>query len=253
MSCLKQSKKTVSLFLFFILLSGCSKDSEYKINGISKLNLDSYNQLLKELGADAQYYNNVQNFVNTDNRKGGVIFTGSSTIAIWNSVESDFTPLFVRNRGIGGSNLAQILIHGEQLIFFNEPETVVLYIGDNDAYYYDTTTFCRYMQLFLDNFKHRLPDIKLVLMSVKPSPSRSSNFNYYKTINKFIEEKADNKQIFFIDIWSAMYENNAEQYFQSDMLHLNRKGYELIIGKLKPLLQTINSEQNPKSLHIPVL
>ncbi len=236
MSHLKQLKKTVSLLFLFILLFGCSKDSEYKINGISNLNLDTYNQLLKELGVDVQYYNTVQHFIETDNRKGGIIFTGSSTITIWKSIENDFAPLFARNRGIGGSNLAQILIHGEQLIYFNEPETVVLYIGDNDAYYYDSETFCTYMQAFTDNFKHRLPNTKLILMSVKPSPSRSGSFNYYKTINKFINEKADNKQIFFVDIWSDMYEKNAEQYFQSDMLHLNRKGYELLIKKLKPLL-----------------
>ncbi len=245
--------KTISLSLIPLLFWGCSKDSEYKINGFSNQNLEAYNRLISDLGIDIRYYNAVQDFVKKDNKKGGVIFTGSSTISIWKSVEKDFAPLFVRNRGIGGSNLAQIIIHGEQLIFCNEPETVVLYIGDNDAYYYDSDTFCSYMQAFVDNFKHRLPDVKLVLMSVKPSPSRSSSFNYYKTINSFIKEKADNKQIFFVDIWSAMYGNNAEQYFQSDMLHLNRKGYELLIGKLKPLLQTVNSGQNPESPHIPAL
>ena len=233
---LRLLNKTTFFFLVCFLLTGCSKDPKYKINGISNLNLDTYNQLVKELGVDVQYYNTVQHFVETDDRKGGNILTGSSTITIWESVEEDLAPLFARNRGIGGSNLAQIIIHGEQLIFYNDPQTVIFYIGDNDPFYYNSETFCRYMQLFIDNFKHRLPNVKLVLVSVKPSPSREEKFNYYKTINSFIKGQADNKQIFFIDIWSAMYEKNAEQYFQSDMLHLNRKGYELLIEKLKPLL-----------------
>lgn len=198
----------------------------------------------QEIGKVSDYQTEVESFYKNNKSLGGITFTGSSTITGWNSLAQDFPSFTVRNHGIGGSTLRDIIAHSKKLIFFNKPEILVLYIGDNDAYAYSFDTYKRYMDLFVKNFQHRMPASFLVFISIKPSPSRSGQFPYYRQVNAYLKSLADSSSNFrFVDIWTTIENGGLKNYFLEDQLHLNRKGYEVLIEKLTPVLQSIYFEQ----------
>jgi hypothetical protein len=64
--------------------------------------------------------------------RGGVVFTGSSTIRLWKTLAKDMAPLPVLNRGFGGAHLAHVTRFAPRIVLPYAPREVVLYCGDND-------------------------------------------------------------------------------------------------------------------------
>ena len=63
---------------------------------------------------------------------GPIVFTGSSSIRLWSSLEEDMAPLYVLNRGFGGAHMAHVLHFADRIITPYTPRALVLYVGDND-------------------------------------------------------------------------------------------------------------------------
>src|SRR5689334_8599380 len=64
---------------------------------------------------------------------GGVLFVGSSSIRLWDGLESDFAALpVVINRGFGGSRLSDCVHYLDRLVIRYRPRLVLVYAGDND-------------------------------------------------------------------------------------------------------------------------
>src|SRR5437868_10457850 len=61
-----------------------------------------------------------------------IVFTGSSSIRKWKTLQVAFGPYNVLNRGIGGAVIADIDRYANDLIFTYEPRQIVLYVGEND-------------------------------------------------------------------------------------------------------------------------
>ena len=62
---------------------------------------------------------------------GGIVFTGSSTIRLWDLAKGfpDLAPL---NRGFGGSHLADVRAYLPRLVLKHKPRLVVIRAGGND-------------------------------------------------------------------------------------------------------------------------
>jgi hypothetical protein len=63
---------------------------------------------------------------------GAVVFIGSSSIRLWNTLATDFPDVPVLNRGFGGSELRHATYSAERILARHAPRAVVLYSGDND-------------------------------------------------------------------------------------------------------------------------
>ena len=63
---------------------------------------------------------------------GLVVFYGSSSMRMWESLETDFRDVGVLNLAFGGSTLAACVWFFERLIVPRAPRAVVCYAGDND-------------------------------------------------------------------------------------------------------------------------
>jgi hypothetical protein len=63
---------------------------------------------------------------------GIIVFTGSSSIRFWDTLENDMKPLQVINRGFGGSQIAHVNQYASRIVIPYRPRVVVLYAGDND-------------------------------------------------------------------------------------------------------------------------
>jgi hypothetical protein len=61
-----------------------------------------------------------------------IVFTGSSSITFWSTLEQDMNPLPVINRGFGGSRLNDVVYYAPRLVVAYRPRAVVLFAGTND-------------------------------------------------------------------------------------------------------------------------
>lgn len=176
--------------------------------------------------------------------QGVVLFAGSSTFRMWSTLATDFPDSPVLNRAFGGSYMTDLIYFFDQVVKPYTPIQVVLYEGDNDLYGTSTTaaeflddviTMTRMINIYY-------PNAKILLVSIKPSPSRTSAFTVYQEANALMKSYAEGiDYITYVDTWTPMLNNDGtpnSSLFGSDMLHMNSDGYALWTSILKPYLLT---------------
>jgi lysophospholipase L1-like esterase len=82
-----------------------------------------------------------------------------------------------------------------------------------------------------------------VNLSIKPSFERIKDIEKIEEINNLIElESKKNKNLIQLDFYNELMSGNKinSNFYLQDGLHLNNKGYQVIIKKLKKLLKKID-------------
>ena len=179
-------------------------------------------------------------------RPGGVLFVGSSSIRLWDSLEKDFDALpIVTRRGFGGSRLSDCAEHVARLVLPYDPRLVILYAGDNDLAEGATPEdVLASFIVFVKAVRAKLPDTRIAYVSIKPSPLRASLIDKARDANGLIAAYAAKQpHLDYVDVYSRMLAQDGtprKELFAPDMLHLNRAGYALwreeIVSRLGPVL-----------------
>ena len=166
-------------------------------------------------------------------KPGGVLFVGSSSIRLWDSLEQDFRALpVVTKRGFGGSRLSDCSDHVARLVLPYKPRLVIVYAGDNDLAEGATPAeVLASFKRFVDGVHRDLPETRIAYLSIKPSPLRATLMEQARAANRLIETySASVPNLDYIDIYSKMVDADGRprpELFAADMLHLNRAGYAL--------------------------
>lgn len=133
-------------------------------------------------------------------------------------------------RGIGNSQIPDLLRYLQYSPLDIKPEKIVLYAGENDlARQYDIdSTFAAYQQL-IRYLNSRFPAAELHLLAIKPSPKRSDLYAQIITLNQLLQQfAASSSQLFFHNAeWSNAVAAN-EPIFRTDGVHLSAAGYRLL-------------------------
>lgn len=170
-------------------------------------------------------------------KQNPIVFTGSSTITKWFSIEEDLKPLNVVNRGFGGSQAPDVLHNFRTLFLPIKPSKIVFYEGDNDITYGMTpkelNDTCR---AIIDSVYKVLPETEFYIMAIKPSPYRKKHWDKMKAANDSLKALAKNyKHVKYIDIANVMLDEKGEMrmdIYLNDFVHLNNKGYKIISKKV---------------------
>lgn len=191
----------------------------------------------------------LENEINNLEYTPKMVFYGSSTFTLWNDLTTIFKEHNAINLGFGGSTLAACTWYFDK-VFKNldDIDSIVIYAGDNDL---GDGRHPEEVYLFLENLiakiRNKYGNIKCSVISIKPSIARFhllSSIRYTNTIIKNLTAK-DN-HLFFIDIYDKFLDQNGNPdaiYFESDGLHFNELGYELIVNTLNS-----NSEIFPEKI-----
>jgi len=162
-----------------------------------------------------------------------ILFIGSSSIRKWDDLERTFAKHVALNRGIGGAVTNDIIYYADDIIFPYHPRQVVIYVGENDLVEKGTTAdsvFNRFKNLYT-LIRTKLPTVPIVYISIKPSPSREQYFPVAKEANAKIKAYiAKQAAVVYVDVYSLMLDGNGKvrkELFVEDMLHMNKKGYEI--------------------------
>jgi lysophospholipase L1-like esterase len=171
--------------------------------------------------------------------QGAVLFIGSSSIEHWKSVAADFPEVKVINRGFGGSELGDSTYFADRIVAPYHPRAIVLYAGDNDLYYGHTPQQVRDdFAAFVNKVRSFDPHVSIAFVSIKPSVARQSLLLQIKQSNDLIRAyAASQKNVTYIDTFTPMLGADGQpqqKWFGPDGLHMNRSGYALWIGIIKP-------------------
>ncbi len=172
-----------------------------------------------------------------------ILFTGSSSIRLWDSLALHFPNKPVLQRGFGGSQLSDVLRYADRLIIPYRPKQIVLYAGENDIATGNLTgrqTYARFVALFR-HVRRKLPSVSFVFISIKPSPSRRKFFPETDRANGLIKQYlAKQRNARFVDIRPVMLGTNGQpvpELFKADSLHMLPAGYQRWATVLRPYLK----------------
>jgi len=175
--------------------------------------------------------------------RGGIVFTGSSTIRFWKTLERDMAPLPALNRGFGGAHLAHVSRFAPRIVLPYAPVGVVLYCGDNDLGAWtgkDSDTIVGDFERFAETVHEALPRTRIHFVSIKPSRLRRAQWSEQQRANARIEAIARaHDRIEYVDVATPMLggaDVPPRELFAWDGLHLSGAGYALWTRVLRPLL-----------------
>ena len=171
---------------------------------------------------------------------GGVLFVGSSSIRLWDSLQKDFAALpVVINRGFGGSKLSDCVRHLDRLVVPYRPRLVLVYAGDNDLAAGRTPEdILARFKAFATGVHANLPAARIAFISIKPSPARAHLIPDIRRANALVHDYAATvANTEFIDVFTPMLTSDGgprPELFRPDALHLNAGGYELWRALIAP-------------------
>ena len=164
--------------------------------------------------------------------KGAVLFVGSSSIRLWETLDQDFPAVKVINRGFGGSDITDSTHYAGRIVTPYSPKLIVLYAGDNDlANGKSPEQVVEDFRAFVGRVRGDLPQVRIAFIAIKPSVARRQLMEKQKAANGMIKQYiTGEKGLVYIDVFTPMLNRDGEprpELFVGDGLHLNREGYAL--------------------------
>ena len=171
---------------------------------------------------------------------GAILFLGSSTTRMWDT-EKCFPDHRTINRGFGGALISDILYHLPRLVYAYDPGQIVFYAGPGDLNSGATPDqVLDYIKCFLNIMRFNLPDVPIIVLSFRTSPSTVRRDGVHKYLNWQLDNYcAQDPMLTFVEMGSVLYDENGvlrEELFLKDRLHLLSPAYELMSKKLEPYL-----------------
>ncbi|MDR0559742.1 MAG: lipase [Prevotellaceae bacterium] len=194
-----------------------------------------------------RFQNDINRYID-DNRKMkdfscDVLFLGSSSINMWDSIYSDMSPLKVIRRSYGGAAIRDMLYNYNTIARGYKPKSIALYVENDlcncreDIPEYEIFDLFR---VFTQRIRRDYPETPFFIISLKPSFARETVRDKQIIVNRLLRTYAENTSgVYFIDITESMYDGNGnlrQDIFLPDSLHLNRKGYEIWTSIIKPAI-----------------
>jgi lysophospholipase L1-like esterase len=174
--------------------------------------------------------------------KNAVLFIGASNFVLWTNLVTDFPDEKVFNRAFGGSFMQDILFYADRIVLPYAPRVIVLQAGGNDIHAGHTPeeVFADFKAL-AEIVRARLPNTRLVFVSVPPCPKRSHEIPEVRETNRLIADYIDRKSnLVFVNIFPLMQDANGlpdPKLYKADGMHVNDKGYAIWKEMIEPQLK----------------
>ncbi len=184
-----------------------------------------------------------------------ILFVGSSSIRMWETMQEDMAPYHVIQRGFGGAKYSDVAWFAERLIYPHHFKALMLFAG-NDIWGVpidkSPEEIARLAVYVVDVVRKKYPDVPIFFIEVTHSPKRLFLMRQVHAENMWLKRIAQERQnVHFIESFSSMKNSAGEpdsSLFQEDLLHLNKEGYavwaEIIKQNVQAVLHETNTKQN---------
>ena len=183
--------------------------------------------------------------------KAQMIFYGSSSIRLWETLYEDFAIYKPLRLGFGGSTLEACVYFFERLLKEEQPQQLVIYAGDNDLG--DGKQPQQVLEYFMGLYQlitKDFPDAQTFYISVKPSIARWTINDRIKNYNEKVQDAISNKLkgIEYVDVYTNMLGNDGKpvnNFYLDDGLHLSEEGYavwkQVLLDKFSTAVRSVQS------------
>ncbi len=205
-------------------------------------------ELLKALKNDPEVYReDMDRFAREDRLRRPpaevAVFTGSSSITFWETLQRDMAPLPVINRAFGGSRMRDVVYWAERAVIAYRPRAVVLFAGTNDLSGAQPKTPQEVYEGYLEFVRviHAdLPGTPIYYIGITPTPSRWKHWRAAGEANRLIRARAGgDARLHFIDLTEAILGPDGKpdrKLYRLDRLHPSKQGYARWTSVIKPVL-----------------
>lgn len=195
----------------------------------------------------------IQKFKEEDKRnpppQGVILFTGSSSIRFWDTLQRDMAPYTVVNRGFGGSMMHQVHHYVDDIVLPFRPVAIFLYAGENDiaglwlTRRHTAEEVCNNFSAFFHHIQDEQPGTPIYYISIKPAKARRKYWPEMQRANHLIEHFCENHaEAHYIDIVPVMQNASGEvrkELFTFDGVHMNEKGYQEWTRVIRPVVEEV--------------
>jgi hypothetical protein len=169
-----------------------------------------------------------------------LLVAGSSSVRLWNTIHEDLAPYQVMQRGYGGAKLTDFNFYEERIIQPGTLKGILVFVANDISGGEHDRTPEEVLQLFkamVKKIRSRNPDTPVFWIEITPTPSRWHVIDQIREANDLISHYCDKKKYLNFISTSDVYINEMglpdSSLFRDDMLHLNRKGYELWADRIR--------------------
>lgn len=192
---------------------------------------------------------------------GAVLFIGSSSIRMWDTLAQDFAEIPVINRGFGGSLIQESTRYADRIAIPYKPRMIVLCAGTNDLAYGNKKP-----EQVLQDFKDfeakihaALPGTRIVYISINPTVARWNQEADILETNHLIEKwifqnGSKTRKLNFINSHAQILTADGQpqpKLLREDGLHFNMEGYKLWASIVKPRVMALATIDGVERLDVP--
>jgi lysophospholipase L1-like esterase len=179
--------------------------------------------------------------------KDAILFIGSSSIRLWDSLSEDMQPLTAFGRGFGGAKIMDLTYFADRLVKPYQPRAIVVYIGGNDfsdlvGNQVKSLEEGRILyRMLIERLKLAAPDKPIYLLALRPKPDNAVLDDLIADVNQFLaNEAASDALLHYIDANEVFFDTAGQfdqQYISWDTIHINQRGYDVWGKAIRQRLQ----------------
>jgi lysophospholipase L1-like esterase len=182
-----------------------------------------------------------------------ILFVGSSSIRLWDSIEQDMAGWSIVRRGYGGARYSDLAIYIDRLLEGHNPKAIIFFVGNDISGNADRDVtpaeVGRLTKIIADRTRQRFPHAPIFFLEVTPTPSRWEHWSKILEANRQIEQTAmTTENCYFIKTHDRYIEADTGKpnaaFFKEDQLHQNAIGYALWSSIIKAKLDEVFSGAN---------
>lgn len=172
-----------------------------------------------------------------------ILFIGSSSIRLWESMSEDMAPWPTIRRGYGGAKFSDLVVFTERLTKNHNYRALVVFVANDITGGQDDKTPEQVLglyQMLVKLARQSHPDRPIFFIAITPNSKRFHVWDKIGQANRLIKEYCEtDPKLHFIDTEQYYLDEKGrprDELFVDDKLHQNRTGYKLWASIIKPAL-----------------
>ncbi len=165
-----------------------------------------------------------------------LLFLGSSSIRLWESIEEDMGNWGVVRRGYGGARYSDLAIYLDPLLAEHQPKAILFFVANDIAgdekRDVSPEEVGRLTKLIATRTREHFPTTPIFFIEITPTLKRWHVRDLIVKANAEIRKTVEStKNCYFIATWEDYLDPSTrepiEKNYREDKLHLSDKGYDL--------------------------
>lgn len=186
----------------------------------------------------------------TDGGAEHVLFLGSSSFRLWDTIDEDLAPVKVVKRAYGGARFRDLAIYTPELVAGLRFSKAVIFIANDitgkENEDTDPETTSKLARLVIAQLRSEHPEVPIHLVAVTPTPVRYKHWPRIQVTNLMLRKIAETTPgVFYIPTAYAFLDRDGHpraDLFKEDRLHLNSIGYQIWARILLGAFETADQE-----------